>query len=424
MIKRPKWSSNDHPKIAVEWVVEEAAPGLWLVRSEETTKLITGRLASLLLPRLDGTRTIAHLLKELKDTTAAELLESLDALESENLIERSPASTLPTEEAAYWRLLELKPPSANSKKRAIACSVHAMSDDDPKLLIEMLKMSGIAVSHDAEFKVVITRDIFDRALKHINDQSFQSRMPWMLVRPYGRRQWIGPIFAPNRTPCWECLSWWLNVNGWLTDTVVANWAVQTQATLALAGTLAARWLTSGECSPLYGQILEFDSGSFSFDTHKLLISPRCTHCKPSPELKVSLSDTCSRLTGVTERVDELGRMGGLSVYAGKTSQLAGIDGEGRRYYCDKQCVFGVAESVSAARASCLAEGVERYSARFGRSEQIFNARFSSLARNIVHPRDLLFEDDPDIEDVRSWVPAESLVSGETWFLRKRTPMPS
>ncbi|WP_266887094.1 TOMM precursor leader peptide-binding protein [Trichormus azollae] len=55
-------------------------------------------------------------------------------------------------------------------------------------------------------RVVLTDDYLHPQLEEFNQQALKSQSPWMLVNPLGTKIWIGPLFHPKKTGCWECLA--------------------------------------------------------------------------------------------------------------------------------------------------------------------------------------------------------------------------
>jgi ribosomal protein S12 methylthiotransferase accessory factor len=347
------------------------------------------------------------------------VIEALQVLEYECLITRSTPTEMTRSEAAFWRMTGTDEGCVANNRANAACSVITLDCANSELLHEVLSMAGIRVTFDASFRFVVVRDAFDERLAAINRECLRSEVNWMLVRPYGRRPWIGPLFVPGQTPCWECLSGWLRINGWSTESVVAEWPPQTQVTLALAAIQAARWLLTQSCETVVGRIREFDSATLTFSDHHVLPSATCPYCASLRKQKAELSHTLSGLTGVTARIHELREWPGFTIYAGATSQVVGQDGADRPYYCRSQDTFGVAETSRDAKDVCLAEGVERYSVRFGNFEQIIETTHRKLGRDAVDPFQLTLDDESTInfiDEVMGWVSCISLISGKTRFV--------
>jgi ribosomal protein S12 methylthiotransferase accessory factor YcaO/DNA-binding HxlR family transcriptional regulator len=410
------WSSDDRPSLASEWTLEKNDQGQVFAIAESATKVLSGGRISEILTLLDGSRSVREIVSELVDVPYRKVVETLEALERDGLIIREKVSEMGNEESAFWRLTGCDPATVSRNRAGASCSVIVLDGGDSSFIEQTLAMAGVRTAPDAKFRFVVVRDPIDSRLAAINEECLRLKMEWMLVRPYGRRQWIGPLFFPGRTPCWECLSRWLKLNGWSASAVVAEWQLQKQATLVLAATQVARWLLTGHCETVIGRIREIDSRTLTCTDHCLLRSPTCECCLPG---RVAFDKTVSRITGVTSRLSVMGEWPGLTVYTGATSQITGYSGAGHLYYCRSQDTFGVAECRADARMLCLAEGIERYSARFCGFERVIKATYRDLGHEAVHPDQLTLDHKSGTnwaDKVIAWIPAVSLMSGRTRFV--------
>jgi oxazoline/thiazoline synthase len=397
--------------------MEEPDTGTFLARSESGLRVLSGAVMAALLPRIDGRRTVAQLVREARPKIRDKVRATLDLLEEQGLITRTRADSALRPESAYWRLTGADESAVIQRRGQASCRIIAAGGESPAPIEEALSSLGVPVTGDAAFRLVLVRDYLDERLAAINQECIAEGAPWMLVRPYGRRHWIGPLFVPGKTGCWHCLAWWLTINGWSASAVVAELGVLTGTTLRLAGVEAAKWLLTGRSETIEGRMREFDTGSLAFTDHRLLRRPACPYCRASADARVELRATLSPLTGVAGRVETMREWPGLAVCVGESSQKLGVDGRGGAYYCSPQTTFGVAETAGEAATVCLAEGVERFSARFRGDEPIIVASQRQLGPAAVGPAALLLPggaDDPGA--ATGWVESMSLISGKRRYL--------
>ncbi len=411
------WKDSDRPQFCSEWTFEQPDAGKFIARSESDARVLAGRVVAAVLPRIDGQRTVAELVHEAPPEIRRKVRPTLNLLEEQGLITRKPDASGSRAELAYWRLTGADESVVAQRRAQATCRVGVLSDTAAQQIGEELSSLGVLVSDNAAFRLVVIRDYLDEQLDAINRECFGDGVSWMLVRPYGRKHWIGPLFVPRRTGCWECLAWWLTVNGWSASSVVAELPVLTATTLRLAAVEAGKWLLAGRAEAIEGRIREFDTGSLEFTNHWLIPRTVCPHCQSIAGTSLELRATLSPLTGVTARLEGLKEWPGLAVYTGEGSQTLGMDGEGGAYYCSRHTTFGAAETAAQAASVCMAEGVERFCARFQGDETIFAASARTLGQLAVGPTDLLLPKNMHDRDVViGWVKATSLLSSEQKYL--------
>ena len=187
-------------------------------------------------------------------------------------------------------------------------------------------------------------------------------------------------------------------------TVIAELPALTGTTLRLAGVEAAKWLVTGRSETIEGRMREFDTGSLAFADHLLLPRSGCPHCRGLAASRVELRAVLSPLTGVAARVEVVREWPSVAVYTGEGSQKLAVDGKGGAYHYSPENTFGVAETAVEAATVCLAEAVERFSARFQGDERIVAASLEQLGPRAVSPSALLFAiDEGDPHAVTGWV---------------------
>jgi ribosomal protein S12 methylthiotransferase accessory factor len=411
------WKDTDRPELASEWTIEKQDEAIFLARSESNVRILRGAVLAALLPYVDGRRTVAQLLREAEPKMQEKIRATLDLLEEQGLVTRQSATKQSRPESAYWRLMGADHSVVDQRRGEATCRITVPEDEWRAPIEEALASLGVRVTDDGAFRVVVARDYLDERLRDINDECFAKGAAWMLVRPFGRRHWMGPLFQPGKTGCWDCLAWWLTINGWSASAVVADLEALTRTTLRLAGVEAAKWLLTGHSETIEGRIQEFDTGSLVFTDHRLIPRPSCPHCRGEAGTPMELDRIQSPLTGIMSHLEPIRNWAGVAVCTGESSQKVGIDGTGTAYYCSPQTTFGVAETAGEAATICRAEAVERFCVRFQGDEPIVPRSRRQLGSHAVGPAALLIPaqgDDPDA--TIGWVEAISLISGDRRFL--------
>lgn len=404
-----------HPRFPADLAMARVDPDLVFLLGETRRFVLRGRIYHALAPLLaQGGRTREEIVAEQGVLTAAEAWHGLGLLERKGyLVESTPE--VPEEQAAFWHSLGLDPVQA---QRGVArgALVHGLGCD---------LAAGDALD------IVAADDYLDPALEARNHEALATGRPWMLVRPVGREVWIGPLFVPGQTGCWECLAQRLRANREVEAFVQgrqgppvnrARAALPSTRALAadLAATQAMRWLAGDPDAPVVGRILTFDQVSLQTERHDLQRRPQCPACgdpgllqaspgRPafssapaawtedggyrtaSPEETLErLARHVSPLTGVVTSVEAAAEPGTpVHVYVAGHNFARRFDD---LYFLRRGLrsrSAGKGRSDAQARASCLGEAVERYCGVFRGDEPRRRARLADLGLSALDPRDLL-----------------------------------
>src|SRR6185503_12936800 len=135
---------------------------------------------------------------------------------------------------------------------------------------DMLATLGIAQDPAGSLAVVIAENYLQPQLSKFNSRSLQAGRPWLLVKPVGVEIWIGPLFRPGTTGCWECLAQrlrgqrriesYIQHRRGLTDPVLPPPAAlpsTVEMALQLAATQVAQHL-AGHATAAEGAVVAFD----------------------------------------------------------------------------------------------------------------------------------------------------------------------
>ncbi len=202
MLSRPRFRPHFHV---------EVVPGEGVVLlSDARHSLLRGRLYELLAPWLDG-RTADDLCEQLRaEASPAEVYYALTQLERKDyLCEEEPA--LPAEQAALWSSQQVLPHTA-VRRLAERPVVVAAFGVDAGPFRELLKSLHVRLADGGTPDVVLTDGALRGELRDFNAAALRDGRPWLLVKPAGRQIWVGPLFRPGKTACWECLAQRLRAN--------------------------------------------------------------------------------------------------------------------------------------------------------------------------------------------------------------------
>lgn len=284
------------PQFKYGFQVEKVEPDKVFLLSEQDAFLLKGRLYLQIAPLLDGQRTADEIVKHLQcQVSAAEVYYALMLMEKKGYIVEADDS-LPENVAAFWETLNLEPKEAIShlqtKKVAVkTCGKEPLVSQLTAQLTATLESLHIQVGETGDLEVVLTDDYLHDSLDTYNQQALQSQQPWMLVKPMGRMFWLGPIFHPGQTGCWQCLAQRLRANRPVQvfieeckgnplnfSTSLAVLPTTLQTSLGMTATAIARWLAQDRQHPLLGKLVTLDHRCLETQSHTLVKRPQCPCC--------------------------------------------------------------------------------------------------------------------------------------------------
>ena len=409
----------------------EIVPGEGLVLLSETgSHVLPNPLYALVARAVSGQRSPDAIVAALADEVGAtEVHRVLAELEHQGFLIES-VEGMSAGDAALWATLAVDPHVAARRLATEAVCVESLSGIDPGPLLDALRGAGVRVSPDGERAVVLTDDYLRPELDAENRRALAADRPWMLVKPVGAQVWLGPIFRPGHTGCWECLAQRLRETreveaflrqktGSTTPPPLARAA--TVATLQVAGSLAASaiaaWIGREESPELEGTVLTLDTRSGRTHTHTLVARPQCPACGDPPDdldvpaRPISLQSRrktftrdgghralapeatleryghhVSLITGAVGRLERSSPLGGIvhSYAAGTNGALPPLNLRGLRTALRSRS-GGKGVTDIQARASALAEALERYSGVFRGEEPRRIARMKELGDSAIHP---------------------------------------
>jgi ribosomal protein S12 methylthiotransferase accessory factor len=308
-----------------------------------------------------------------------------------------------------------------------------------------LERYGFRVAPEGEFEVVLADDYLQPELEAVNQRHLASGRPWLLIKPAGMVVWVGPLFRPGHTGCWQCLQQRLKANRQTEHYIrrFAGGAVRFQTARArLPGTLQAAFqLAAAELARAMVQdrpaepaatLRTLDLLSLELREHTLVRRPQCPACgNPTvlnfrpPELHrrpkahagsgehrtARPEETFARyrhhlspITGAVMTLDPLDadEPGGVHNYrAGHyfpvfSDDLAQVRGNALA------ASGGKGATEIQARVGALGEALERYSGICWGDEPSVQGSYQELQPEAVHPREFLLFSERQYRTRQEW----------------------
>lgn len=446
MLDSPRWK----PRFRVEIVEPETV----YLLSEGRHYALSGALYCQLAPLLDGRHTVGQIAAKLRSRAPRPVIHAaLRHLLDSGLI--SEGNGVPADDTAgFWSLAGVDAREAAEQLRATRVCVSALGGVTADPMVAALASLGVVAWEGAleeigagDLILVLTDDYRRPELGDLNASALRDGQRWMLVRPVGAALWLGPIFQPNETGCWQCLATRLTGNrdversielqrggGFCRAPSATTLPTSAAAAINLAATEVAKWIVLGDRSPnegqddspdrvlpLLGGIVTVDLATLGVHRHILTRRPQCQACGwgSAPQQQIRPIELQRRIKRYTtdgghrtvrpeetfERYDHL-----ISPVTGIISSLERVSGAhsdvapcfvARHQWTDAQSPDhlrwvlrsrsgGKGRSETQARASGLCEAVERYSACYnGECEIRVKSRYDELGDAAVHPSRLM-----------------------------------
>lgn len=419
--------------------------GIFLL-SEFGHFVLTGRLNELVVPLIDGKRTadeIASLL--VNQASLAEIYYTLILLHQKGHIEEADDEMSP-DNAAFWNSLGVETRLARERLSQAQIEITALSGNYVAPMVNALKSVGLQTGETGNFSIVIVNDYLQPELETINQQALRTGKPWMLVKPSGAILWIGPIFVPGKTGCWQCLAQRLRGNREVESFLenkgksgpfpvsLATLSSTFQSALNLAAIHAARFIVCENNPEMESKIITLDVHTLTTQSHELVKRPQCSACgdpqryfqampieleyqqktfiedgghrSTTPEATFKKYEHhISPITGVVTNLTPLTESVGdpLKVYAAGHNFAMKNDSlyflrDGLR---SKSAGKGMTDIQ--ARTSALCEAIERYCGVFRGEEPRRRATYKELGEAAIHPNLCMNYSDRQYSERLQWL---------------------
>ena len=267
--------------------------GLFLFSETRSKPLhFRGEIYAQLAPLLDGQRSIESIYELLADhhSPPAIFLAITNLLRYRLLADQQ--TTACPERAAYWDQIGMPPEQAQAKihKTVITLRLVGCPGSDLWILSALLERQGFTVAPDGDLVVVATDHYLQPELDDWNRQAHKQNVPWLLLRPIGMETWLGPLFRPAESACWECLAhrlrWHRRLERHLEQTrpgsgLIGAPRAHSEALMAACYAHAVeaitRWVGAGNAL-LHNKVLSRNSISGQEVVHHLRRRPQCPVC--------------------------------------------------------------------------------------------------------------------------------------------------
>ncbi|WP_405404647.1 TOMM precursor leader peptide-binding protein [Streptomyces sp. NBC_01104] len=428
----------------------------YLVSPRNVTAL-HGVHAEVLVPLLDGTRSVRSVLHAAAPAlTAEEAGNSLRELTGSGLLNfrpapsgNSPAALSDPVAEAYWDLAGLDGGQASAELARSSVRIVTVGDLNAESVGDACRDSRITVAapgSPAGFSLVLCDDYLAPGLREVDAEHRASGTPWLIAKMSGADPWVGPVFRPDRGPCWSCLAARLRCHRGSERPVrralgldgplarpTASLAAGRSIAVHIAVLETAKWM-AGMRYPSQNLVHTLDTLLLQVRTHPVSRLPQCAVCGDpgtvartvrAPFVPVSRPKADQELGGDRALTPEemLDRYGHL------VSPVTGIVKEIRRaphtpdfvnsylsghnLAVSPHTLAGLRSGLRAlsggkglsgteARTSALCEAVERYSGTRQGDEPVVRDSYRALGPAAVHPNSCQLYDERQYRTREAW----------------------
>ncbi|MEU6092937.1 TOMM precursor leader peptide-binding protein [Streptomyces sp. NPDC047085] len=420
-----------------------------------------GTHAEVLVPLLDGTRTLDAVLRAAAPVLdPGEVMLSVNDLMSAGLLRfrPEPGPSAPAggplrrpdlAAEAYWDLAGLDGGTTAARLRYASVWIEALTDVDTGAIAAACRDSGMGVADvpdEADFSLVLCDDYLAPGLRDVDAAHRERGRPWLIAKMCGADPWVGPVFRPYDGPCWSCLATRLAGHRraeWPVRCALgldgpprrpdASLAAGRSLALHMAVLEAAKWL-AGIRYDNQGVLHALDTLQLTSRSHRVARLPQCAVCG-DPELvarsvgapfvpesrpKATLAAGGHRaltpaqmlerhghlvdpVTGIIKEIRRAPR-----TPAGVHSFVSGHNlAMGPPTLADLRAGLralsgGKGLTETEARVSALCEAVERHSGTRQGDEPVVRDSYRGLGADAVHPNDCQLYDERQFRDREWW----------------------
>lgn len=397
--------------------------------SEDGSWTLQGGLFERVLPLLDGTRTSEEIAVSLAPSKPADVYYALELLEKRgHVVERAPGSERPGH--AYWSGLGLDPGPALAALRNRTVRVRAAGGADAATLVRSLEAMDLNLTPgSADLEVAVTDDYLRQDLLDWAAEARNAGRPWLVFRPFGHEVWIGPLFPArpaHGTGCFGCLQHRLRRNQQVQEflrcrnawkdplpTAVASLPAVMGMACHLAALEIAKALADAP-GALDGKLLSLETRTWTTTSHTLVPYPACPLCGTlrlpppgrmrlerrqasatagsghrvtSPEATLeAYGHLVGPILGIVSRVEPPpGTGGAFQVCVGGANGALPLTSLDAFKVSFRHRSAGKGPTLVQARASALAESLERYATEYTGAEYRIQATLRELGDRAIHP---------------------------------------
>ncbi len=425
--------------------VQVVEPDTVFLVSETDYHLLTSPIYKHLAPLLQEGYTASALTALLSGKVPpAHVKVALNRLEANGYIVEIDDDAPASDQTPFWHAATPQTATtfSNLQQKTVAVRAVGMADGQP--LHDALASLDLSTGEIGDVCVVVTDDYLNEGLAAINQAAMHAKQPWLLTRLVGESVWIGPLFVPDETACWECMAHRIRINRPV-ETFVQKKRVNKESTFTTArsalnatvsmganmvATEVAKWVATGDLKHFESEFVTFNTLKLELDSHHVIRRPQCPVCgdsdayrndrepapvqlHPAPKDQIPAPDEAlaryernvfDPIVGVVTHLVEAIAIQGLgygyiSVHA-FSSLAEDIRGLQRNLQGRSS---GKGQTKTQAKLSAIGEAVERYSGVYWKEGEIeVKATYNEMGERAIPPNDVWLYSQQQYDNRLEW----------------------
>lgn len=416
--------------------------------SEQEPFFLKGPLFCRIAPLLDGQHTIEDIMTTLsKEFGLLQTRFALAFLEQRDHIVEAHEG-ISAERAAMWQSLGVNSALAEERLTETSVSVRSFGEVPSDAFISALTTQGIRVEVNGDFIVALAEDYLEEGIAELNREMLETQRTWLLVKPSGTVLWMGPLFKPGKTACWECLAQRIRLNrsvdGYVQQRIGRSTPFKTaraalpaslQAACNIATFETVRAIIGAETETLMNTITTFDLLSRRSERHTVIQRPQCPICgqlpanqnevipiklRPAPKEFTTdgghrtilpektlerFAHHVSSITGIIRNLERTPVANAPFIHvfdSGENRSLTNFQNLEILRKSLRSRAGGKGVSETQARASAIGEALERYSGMLQGDEPIIRATYLELGEHAIHPNACMLYSEQQFAQRSEW----------------------
>ncbi len=410
-----------------------------LLLSEFSTKVLYGQIYETIMPFLTGKVATDEIVQSINSVPLTHLYFILLQMEKAGYLLEA-ENQVYTHEDHYWLAQDLLPDKSLHKKFSVSVVTYGEINIEP--LRQALKDSNIEISSCGMLDIVITDHYLRPELLLYNKQALETNRPWILIKPLGLEPWVGPIFVPGKTACYDCLHYFMQRNqqverlAWrynMDEPIITSKAEFIPYLNVIFNLLTAEISNFFHASlnpNLQEKIISFDGRTFETKSHYFTNRVTCRSCLSSDgPISNHLSSNLEKKTKIVSKDGGYRTMAAeetIKKYEHLISPITGVipslypasDKVVHVYHAGRNSAFpvktlhelkhtlrtnssGKGITATQAKVGALCEALERFSGEFQGTETRIKGCYKSL-KNAIHPNHCMLFSDGQYKDRDLW----------------------